>query len=105
MKFFQVLVTDKYETSINKRYTQVYNYSSLAEAFRTIKMYEYQGVTDGETFTDECTNEELCQFHMTYEENGAAVIELRHEYFGVPKGCTTKQVTYIRAIYIKEITL
>ena len=105
MKFFQVLVTDKYENSINKRYTQVYNYSSLAEALKTLKLYEYINVEDGVTTTDPLSGEELCQYRWAYEEKGAAVIELRHEFFGVPEGCTTKQVTHRKSVYIKEIIL
>ena len=105
MKFFQVLVTDRYKTSINKKYTHVFNYSSLTEALKTLKLYEYINAADGVTLTDPLSGEELCQFRLAYEEKGAAVIELRHEFFGIPEGCTTKQVTHMKSVYIKEINL
>lgn len=105
MKFFQVLVTDKYKTGINKKYTHVWNYSSLTEALNTLKLYEYKNVSDGVMSTDPLSREELCQFRLAYEEKGAAVIELRQKFFGVPEGCTTKQVTHMKSVYIKEINL
>lgn len=104
MKFFQVLVTDKFKSS-EPKYKHVYNYSSLSEALKTLKLYEYIDVVDGVTFTDPLTGQKLCQFHLVYEKNGAAVIELRHEFFGILEGCTTEQVIYTNAVYIKEINL
>lgn len=105
MKFFQVLITNNFKSTLDRQYTAVYNYASLAEALRNIHMWEDKDAVDGMSYTDKLSGQTVVQFHLTYEEEGAAVIELRHEYFGIPEGCTTEQVVSTHAIYVKEINL
>ena len=105
MKFFQVLTTNKFNNEFNRQYTNVYNYASLAEAMKTMRLYEDRDAVDGIDYTDKISGKKVVQFHLSYEENGAAVIELRHEYFGIPEGCSVEQVVCTEAVYVKEINL
>lgn len=105
MKFFQVLTTNKFENTLNRQYTNVYNYASLAEAMKTLRLYEDKDAVDGMTYTDKITGKEVVQHHLSYEENGGAVLELRHEYFGYSEGCSVYQVVCQEAVYVKEINL
>lgn len=105
IKFFQVLTTNRFKSSLDRQYTSVFNYASLAAALRNMRMVENKNVADGITYIDNITGEKVCQHHLTYEEDGAAVIELRHEFFGIPEGCTVEQVVNQQSMYIKEINL
>lgn len=105
MKFFQVLISNRFDNSLNRQYTQVYNYASLAEALQVLRRYDDKDAVDGIDYTDKISGEKVVQFHLTYEENGGAVIELRHEYYGFPEGCSVEQIVYTEAVYVKEINL
>ena len=105
MKFFQVLISNKFDNVLNRQYTQVYNYASLAEALKTMRLYEDKDAVDGIDYTDKISGKKVVQFHLNYEENGAAVIELRHEYYGIPEGCSVEQTVCTEAVYVKEINL
>lgn len=105
MKFFQVLITNKFKNTFDRQYTYVYNYASLAEAMKTLRRYEDKDAVDGFTYKDKLTGEETVQHHLSYEENGGAVLELRHEYFGYPKDCSVYQAICQEAVYVKEINL
>lgn len=105
MKFFQVLISNKFDNVFNRQYTQVYNYASLAEALQVLRRYDDTDAVDGIDYTDKISGKKVVQFHLTYEENGAAVIELRHEYYGCPEGCSVEQVVCTEAVYVKEINL
>jgi len=105
MRFFQVKVTDKYKSDLERKYTCVYNYASLAEAMKAIRLYEDPSAApDGYTYIDNL-NRKVVQYHLYYEENGGAVIELRHEYFGIPEDCSVEQVIYTESVYLHEIVL
>lgn len=104
MRFFQVTVTNRFKTELDRMYTSVFNYASLAEAMRDIRLFENKNAVDGVSYTDGL-DRKVVQFHIVYEENGAAVIELRHEYFGIPEDCSVEQVVYTESVYIKEIVL
>ena len=105
MKFFQVLTTNVFTDTINRQYTTVNNFASLAEAMRIFSIYEDKDVQDGVEYIQKFSGRKTVQFHLHYEENGGAVVELRHEYFGIPEGCTTEQVVNMDAVYLKEIDL
>lgn len=105
MKFFQVLTTNVFTDTINRQYTTVNNFASLAEAMRVFSIYEDKDVQDGVEYIQKFSGRKTVQFHLHYEENGGAVLELRHEYFGIPEGCTTEQVVNMDAVYLKEIDL
>lgn len=105
MKFFQVLTTNVFTDTINRQYTTVNNFASLAEAMRIFSIYEDKDVQDGVEYIQKFSGRKTVQFHLHYEENGGAVLELRHEYFGIPEGCTTEQVVNMDAVYLKEIDL
>lgn len=104
MRFFQVTVTNRFKNFMDRMYTSVYNYASLAEAMRDIRLFENKNAEDGVSYTDD-HGREVVQFHLVYEENGCAVIELRHEYFGIPEDSTVEQVIYQESVYVKEIVL
>ena len=105
MKFFQVLTTNVFTDTINRQYTTVNNFASLAEAMRIFSIYEDKDVQDGVGYIQKFSGRKTVQFHLQYEENGGAVLELRHEYFGIPEGCTIEQVVSMDAVYLKEIDL
>ena len=105
MKFFQVLITNEFKSTLDRQYTNVYNYASLAEAMQVFRLYEVKDVADGITFTDNLTGRQLVQQHLYYEEDGGAVIELRKEYLDYPEGCTTLQFITMKSLYVKEINL
>ena len=105
MKFFQVLTTNKFTSTLDRQYIIVNNVTSLAKAMRIFSSYEDKDAQDGVEYTEKHTGRKTVQFHLHYEENGGAVLELRHEYFGIPEGCTTEQVVSIEAVYVKEINL
>ena len=105
MKFFQVLITNKFKSTFDRQYTSVYNYASLAEALRNIHIWEDKDAVDGFVYIKKGTGMRKTQYHLTYEEDGAAVIELRHEYFGIPEGCSSEQVVCQKSVYVKEINL
>ena len=105
MKLFQVLTTNVFTDTINRQYTTVNNFASLAEAMRVFSIYEDKDVQDGVEYIGKFSGRKTVQFHLYYEENGGAVFELRHEYFGIPEGCTTEQVVNMDAVYLKEIDL
>lgn len=105
MKFFQVLTTNVFTSTVNRQYTTVNNFASLAEAMRIFSRYEDKDVQDGVEYIEKHSGRKTVQFHINYEENGGAVLEIRHEYFGIPEGCTTEQVVGMEAVYIKEIDL
>ena len=105
MKFFQVLTTNVFTDTINRQYTTVNNFASLAEAMRIFSIYEDKDVQDGVEYIQKFSGRKTVQFHLHYEENGGAVLEMRHEYFGIPEGCTTEQVVNMDAVYLKEIDL
>lgn len=105
MKFFQVLTTNVFTDTFNRQYTTVNNFASLAEAMRIFSIYEDKDVQDGVEYIQKFSGRKTVQFHLHYEENGGAVLELRHEYFGIPEGCTTEQVVNMDAVYLKEIDL
>lgn len=105
MKFFQVLTTNVFTDTFNRQYTTVNNFASLAEAMRIFSIYEDKDVQDGVEYIQKFSGRKTVQFHLHYEENGGAVLELRHEYFGIPEGCTTEQVVSMDAVYLKEIDL
>lgn len=105
MKFFQVLTTNVFTDTINRQYTTVNNFASLAEAMRIFSRYEDKDVQDGVEYIQKFSGRKTVQFHLHYEENGGAVLEIRHEYFGIPEGCTTEQVVNMDAVYLKEIDL
>lgn len=104
MRFFQVLTTNRFKSTLDRQYVYIQNYASLAKALEALRVHEYKQ-PDGTTFNEPITGEELVQYHLMYEEGGCAVIELRHEYFGYPKDCTTYQVVEQEAVYVKEINL
>ena len=104
MKFFQVMTTNKFQSTLDRQYVNVYNFASLAEALKTLRLYEDKDAVDGYTYTDSF-GRKVVQHHLNYEENGGAVIELRHEYFGFPEGCSVEQVVNQEAVYVKEINL
>ena len=105
MKFFQVLTTNVFTDTINRQYTTVNNFASLAEAMRIFSIYEDKDVQDGVEYIQKFSGRKTVQFHLHYEENGGAVLELRHEFFGIPEGCTIEQVVSMDAVYLKEIDL
>ena len=105
MKFFQVLTTNVFTSTIDRQYTTVNNFASLAEAMRIFSIYEDKDVQDGVEYIGKFSGRKTVQFHLHYEENGGAVLELRHEFFGIPEGCTTEQVVSMEAVYLKEIDL
>lgn len=102
-KFYQVLITNEYTSTLNMLYTDVYNYASLSEALKTLKMYEDKA-QDGIMYTN-FTGEETVQYHLYYNVKDTAVIELKHEFFGYPKDNKIKQVIKMKSIFIKEIKL
>ena len=69
MKFFQVLTTNKFQSSLDRQYVNVYNYASLAEALKTLRLYEDKDAVDGYTYTDNL-GRKVVQHHLNYEENG-----------------------------------
>ena len=106
MKFFQVLITNEFKhTGEDKVYKHVYNYATLAEALRTMRMYEDKDQADGYTYTEGLTGRDVLQYHLNFEEKGGAVLELRHEYFGTPEGSDIVQIMTLQAVYVKEIIL
>ena len=105
MRFFQVKVTNEYKTILDRMYISVYNYASLAEAMKTIRLCENKDAVDGYTFTDNLTKRKVVQYHLSYEENGGAVIELRQEFFGIPEDCSVEQVVSTQSVYLHEIVL
>ena len=105
MKFFQVLTTNVFTDTFNRQYTTINNFASLAEAMRIFSIYEDKDVQEGVEYIQKFSGRKTVQFHLHYEENGGAVLELRHEYFGIPEGCTTEQVVSMDAVYLKEIDL
>lgn len=105
MRFFQVKVTNEYKTTLDRMYIYVYNYASLAEAMKTLRAAENKDAVDGYTFTDNLTKRKVVQYHLSYEENGGAVIELRQEFFGIPEDCSVEQVVSIQSVYLHEIVL
>ena len=80
MKFFQVLTTNKFQSSLDRQYVNVYNYASLAEALKTLRLYEDKDAVDGYTYTDNL-GRKVVQYHLNYEENGGAVISFVNTTF------------------------
>ena len=105
MRFFQVKVTNEYKNFLDRMYIGVYNYASLAEAIKTYRAYENKDAADGYSFTDNLTDRKVVQYHLTYEENGGAVMELRQEFFGIPEDCSAEQVVSTKSVYLHEIVL
>lgn len=106
MRFYQLLVSDWFDSSLDLRYVFVENFATLAEALICSwwQFEDKKGVSDGVTYEERGT--EYCQFHLQYvDDQGRATLELRHEKFGYPEGCSVYQVVSQRKIWIKEITL
>lgn len=105
MKFYQLLVTNWHNNSMDVLFSHVCNHSTLAEAMQNpfYKNGEKPGVGEGEVYKDPTTGREHFQFHLHYvNERGEAVFELRHERFVKDeRGTSTEQ----KQVLIKEIIL
>lgn len=105
IKFYQVLVTDWHDSSLDCMYKYVWNYATLTEAMRCPF---YAGdknlhVKDGEKFNDPITGVEKYQYNFQYiDTKGCATIELRHERI-VEENNSSKVLVY--QVLIKEIIL
>lgn len=105
IKFYQVLVTDWHESSLDATYKHVFNYATLAEAMRC-PFYvgdDNKHVGEGEKFVDPITGVEKHQYHFQYLDiHQQAIIELRHEKMAEDER-GTKVLIY--QVLIKEVVL